>query len=207
MGRYDKSGIMASKRVYDILKYLSEVEESYSKEISEELGMNRGHTSELLRKMEDIDLIYVSSRDRAKNYKLYPQGFRVVFRELWDEQFEESSLEEALEKLIELHDLDQEEVNQGLYRFVVLYMFSYLGRVEESTVKRMMVEDFRDDLKQLFVHNDLFVDAPNWIKSISVLFFATEEGSLNTVVRLAEILENYRKWDEIADLENLSDEL
>lgn len=145
---YDRKNVITSERPYDVLRELSNnIEEgSYATEIADTLDSNQQNISEIINNLEKVGLVEKGKRTRAQYYRVSPEGAFDLFLRLWLEKLEGTELEGAIKR-----DLEKaaEEFDNGPGAIVLLYNYinRYTQSIESSTIEKMLVEDFYDDLE------------------------------------------------------------
>lgn len=142
---YDKNNVLVSERPYQVLRKLVEdlEEGSYATEIAQELESNQQNISEIINNFREAGLIQKGKRTKAQYYILDNDGLLDIFISFWEEEIEKDSLQYQV--LIEL--LEEPIIEKSNLRsLLVLYVRAYCHHEESSTIKKMLVEDFLEDL-------------------------------------------------------------
>lgn len=172
---YDTKSVTTSERAYQVLRFIYQSEEgSYSTEIAEELEMNQSLVSNIIQNLTDLGILRKGKRTRAQYYVINMSGAPVAFSKIWSDQLSLSESADSLKDLLESIiskikekeknlnlnegqelvfravrtrlETDKSEYESDLSIFVQYYVKNYLDSFEESTVQKMLFEDFKSSL-------------------------------------------------------------
>lgn len=230
---YDTNSVRTSKLPYRILKEITvdEIEDqgkieakisskgSYSSEIAEKLGIDQSLVSEIIVKLEELNLIKKGKRTRAQYYTVDPTGIALfsinqLYSDLLDSEvdpnypdLEETPYDSVKEIVDYIEDYKEEiagtEKEEALVGFVFHFCVHYLVNYEDSTIDTMVLKDLPSGVKT-YSRNTYVYDWYNWLYDLCNLSRGTKEPGY--IANLAfEDLENNQIIDLEEDVESLVD--
>ncbi|WP_414836409.1 hypothetical protein [Candidatus Nanohalococcus occultus] len=153
--RYTRENILNSERAYQVLIEISKKDEgSYSTEIAEDLDIDRTMVSEIISNLVEMNILSKGKRTKAQYYEIRFEGFAELFGDLLEDEIygdkedqERESIEDLLKQKAEMYeeieDYDiAEALDRDLFAFLMIYADDYLTRVKDSTIKKMLIDDF-----------------------------------------------------------------
>lgn len=176
---YDTQNILTSEKPYQVFKELLEKEEgSYGSEIARELDIKQQSASEIISRLNERGILQKGKRTRAQYYELDRKGLSDTFVALWAENIEEGTEQYKALKKMEKNQEAPIVPRDHLRMLLTLYVYYYTDSESESTIKKMLVDDFYDELEFLIHASDYpgdltedfqDVEIPEWLRELHAL--------------------------------------
>ncbi|MFB6215907.1 MAG: hypothetical protein ABEJ72_02925 [Candidatus Aenigmatarchaeota archaeon] len=175
---YDTENVLDSERAYQVLRLIILESETrweviegdndngpeglYGTQVSKKLGIRQQLASEIINHLERVSLLEKGERTQAQYYRWDMDGTLDLFQELWLEEAEDK---EFMEEIGQKLEVDKEERTK-FYKFVLLYVLNYVQALEESSIRKMLVEDLYEGInsyKAVFSSPDSPKEPPEWL--------------------------------------------
>lgn len=206
MGKYNEESVLTSGRAYSVIRTLAIEKESYATEIAEKIDMDRTMASEILSIFEESSIVRESKRKQAKYYELDPKGLTELFLDLWDISFdkvkEKKNLEDdtkgidITEDMMPVKDVES-AIRENMPKFIVFYVKNYSERFPDSSIKKMLTDDFYETLRDFSMiqdKTDLGNIMPDWLQSW--FYLAVLDGLSNNVEMLDTYIRAIKEYKE-----------
>lgn len=154
---YDRESLINSEAAFEILRafYNSDEEKGkYSKQIAEDTGRSKHTVSRYIKSLRDQNLIERTERTKAQYYQINIEGLIALMNKYWSEKHKEAlntdikhldsedGVVDTLEGYPDIKPFEQ-QVYEG-------YIYGYFVNTSESTIKKMIYDDFQADLENTY---------------------------------------------------------
>lgn len=186
---YSREAI-TSERAYGILRCVARNGPISPTEIADDIESSSNTVTNYISGLKDKNFLKLDSKQgRSKKYSIDYEGFADYFIDYWEEKkdvhfktmspsdelaLRESNypVDEVLDNLDEeINEEQNEELTKIIGSYVTEFANYYLLNVDNSTIRRMVKEDFASATLTLFLLKDNTEEMPNWLFAMFMEYY------------------------------------